>query len=39
MNWKLKYSGDNKELSLNVFLERVEELMGARNVNKEDVFA
>lgn len=38
MQWKLTYSGDNKELSLNGFLERVAELMRARNVTKEQVF-
>ncbi|KAK9688531.1 Retrotransposon gag protein [Popillia japonica] len=38
MRWNLKYSGDNSGLSLNAFLERVEELMLARNVTKEQVF-
>lgn len=34
----LKYSGDNSGLSLNAFLERVEELMVARSVTREQVF-
>lgn len=38
MHWKLKYSGDNSALSLNAFLERVEELITARNVTKDQVF-
>lgn len=38
MRWNLKYSGDNKVLSLSAFLERVEELMVARNVTKKQTF-
>lgn len=38
MQWKLTYSGDDKVLSLNAFLERAAELMRARNVTKEQVF-
>lgn len=39
MQWSLKYSGDNRELSLNAFLERVDELMIARNVSKTQVYS
>lgn len=39
MHWNLKYSGDHKTLTLNAFLERVEELRVARNVHKELLFS
>lgn len=38
MQWRLKYTGDNKDLSLNAFLERVDELRVARHLNMEQVF-
>lgn len=36
--WGLEFSGEKKGLSLNAFLERVDELAAARHVNKEDLF-
>lgn len=36
--WNLKFSGDKKGLSLNSFLERIEELRIARHVSKEVLF-
>ncbi|KAK9700984.1 Reverse transcriptase (RNA-dependent DNA polymerase) [Popillia japonica] len=39
MRWNLKYSGDNSVLSFNAFIERVEELMNARGVSRDQVFA
>ncbi|KAI4461280.1 retrotransposon gag protein [Holotrichia oblita] len=39
MRWGLKYSCDNSELSFNAFIERVEELMSARSMSGEQVFA
>lgn len=38
MKWDLKFSGDPKGLSLNAFLERVDELTVARNVGKVQLF-
>lgn len=39
MRWGVKYTGDNSVLSLNAFIERVEELMTARGVSRDQVFA
>lgn len=36
--WDLKFSGEKKDMSVNAFLERVEELRIARNVTKETLF-
>lgn len=37
--WNLKFSGDPKRMSVNNFLERVEELRVARHVSEADLFA
>lgn len=36
--WNLTFSGDRKGMSVNAFLERVDELRIARNVSKETLF-
>lgn len=36
--WNLKFSGDRKSMSVNAFLERVEEVKVARNVSREELF-
>lgn len=36
--WDLRFSGEKKGLSLNAFLQRVEELRVARHVSKEELF-
>lgn len=36
--WNLKFSGDNKKLSVHNFLERVTELRSARNVTERQLF-
>lgn len=36
--WNLHFSGENSVMTVNAFLERVEELMVARHVTKEQVF-
>lgn len=36
--WNVKFSGDVKEMSLHAFLERVDELMLARNASKLQLF-
>lgn len=38
IKWNLQFSGDHSIMTVNAFLERVEELMIARNVTKEQVF-
>lgn len=37
-HWNLKFSGDDKTLSLSSFLERVEELQNARNVTDLELY-
>jgi hypothetical protein len=36
--WNVKYSGDDRDMSLSAFLARVEELMVARHATKQDLF-
>lgn len=36
--WNLTFSGERRDMSVNAFLERVEELRIARNVSKETLF-
>lgn len=36
--WNLKFNGDCKEMSVNAFLERVEELRVARHLSKTELF-
>lgn len=36
--WNVHFSGDNAMMTVNAFLERVDELMVARNASKEQVF-
>ncbi len=38
VKWGLKFSGERRDISLNAFLERVDELCDARNVSKEQLF-
>lgn len=38
MQWKLTYSGNSSEMSVNAFLERVEELAVARNVGRSQLY-
>lgn len=38
VRWNLQFSGDKKGMSLNAFLERVEELRIARHVSREELF-
>jgi hypothetical protein len=37
-NWNVKYSGDDRDMSLSAFLARVEELMVARHPTRQDIF-
>jgi Retrotransposon gag protein len=37
--WGIQFAGEKKDLSLGAFLERVHELMEARNVSKPDMWA
>lgn len=36
--WDVKFSGDKKGLSVNAFIQRVQELCGARNVSEDVLF-
>ncbi|KAK9703179.1 Zinc knuckle [Popillia japonica] len=36
--WNLHYNGDNRNMSVNAFIERVEEMRVARGISKENLF-
>lgn len=36
--WKLKFTGDNRQVSVHNFLERVSELRIARNISEQELF-